>query len=233
MVLELAVLDVRPHQGARFESAFAEAQALIASMPGYQRHELRRCVEVPDRYLLLVWWDDLESHTTGFRQSPEYQRWKHLLHAFYDPFPEVQHYTPLLPGGAGVAAGGLDHASLPVSDLARASRFYDAVLATLGLSRRKELPDAVGYGPADRRAPVFWILARRGGAPAAPGAGLHLSFEAKDRPSVDAFHAEALRRGARDAGAPGLRPEYTAPFYGAFVLDPDGFKIEAVCRADT
>ena len=63
--------------------------------------------------------------------------------------------------------------------------------------------------------------------------GVHVSFEAPDRPSVDAFHATALRCGGRDAGAPGPRPEYTQPFYGAFVIDPDGFKIEAVCRAET
>ena len=95
MILELAILDVRPSQSADFEKAFAEAQAIISSIPGYQRHELQRCVETPDRYLLLVWWQDLESHTVAFRGSPEYQRWKELLHHFYDPFPEVEHYTPL------------------------------------------------------------------------------------------------------------------------------------------
>lgn len=92
-VLEVAVLDVRPGQAAAFERAFAEARGLIASMPGHQRHELRRCIEHADRYLLLVWWDTLEAHTVGFRGSPEYQRWKALLHAFYDPFPEVEHYA--------------------------------------------------------------------------------------------------------------------------------------------
>ncbi len=95
MILEVATLDVRPGQTARFEQAFAEAQELIASMPGFQRHELRRCIEHTDRYLLLVWWDTLEDHTVGFRGSPEYQRWKALLHPFYDPFPTVEHYAPL------------------------------------------------------------------------------------------------------------------------------------------
>jgi catechol 2,3-dioxygenase-like lactoylglutathione lyase family enzyme len=83
-----------------------------------------------------------------------------------------------------------------------------------------------------RRAPVFWILARAAAGGASPGIGLHLSFEAKDRASVDAFHATALRCGGTDAGKPGPRPEYTQPFYGAFVLDPEGYKIEAVCRAE-
>jgi len=125
----------------------------------------------------------------------------------------------------------LDHVSVPVADLDRAARFYDAVLATIGLRRRKERPGAIGYGRETRAAPVFWILARAADGGATPGLGLHLSFEAPDRASVDAFHATALRYGGHDAGAPGLRPQYTMPFYGAFVLDLDGFKIEAVCRA--
>src|SRR6185503_5619312 len=124
----------------------------------------------------------------------------------------------------------LDHVSIPVADLDRAARFYDVVLATLGLSRRKERPGAIGYGPATRPAPVFWLLARAGAGSANPGVGLHVSFVAADRASVDAFHATALRSDGRDAGPPGVRPHYTMPFYGAFVLDPDGFKIEAVCR---
>jgi len=90
------VLDVRAGEGARFEQAFARAESLIASSTGHQRHELRRCVEVPDRYLLLVWWATLEDHTRGFRGSAAYQEWKALLHHFYDPFPVVEHYAPLL-----------------------------------------------------------------------------------------------------------------------------------------
>ena len=125
----------------------------------------------------------------------------------------------------------LDHVSLPVADIERAARFYDVVLATIGLERRKERPGAIGYGPPTKAAPVFWILASGSGEVASPGLGLHVSFQAPDRASVDAFHETALRCGASDAGAPGERPHYTQPFYGAFVLDLDGFKIEAVCRA--
>ena len=98
MILEVAVLDVRAGQGAEFERAFAEAQAILASMPGYERHELRRCLEAQSRYLLLVWWATLEDHTVGFRGSPGYQRWKALLHHFYEPFPSVEHYAPLFGG---------------------------------------------------------------------------------------------------------------------------------------
>ena len=125
----------------------------------------------------------------------------------------------------------LDHVSIPVADIDRAAAFYDPVLATIGLQRRKQRPGAIGYGPETRPAPVFWILKHESAGSASPGAGLHVSFQAPDRRSVHAFHETALRCGGRDAGNPGLRPQYTMPFYGAFVLDLDGFKIEAVCRA--
>lgn len=92
MILEVATLDVRPGQEADFERAFAVASLIIASMPGYVSHDLQRCVEKQNRYLLLVNWRALEDHTVGFRGSAEYQRWKALLHHFYDPFPVVEHF---------------------------------------------------------------------------------------------------------------------------------------------
>jgi heme-degrading monooxygenase HmoA len=92
MILEAAPLQVRPGQSANFEAAFRVAQAIIASMPGYLSHELQRCVENEGHYLLLVRWRTLEDHQVGFRQSPQYQDWKKLLHHFYDPFPTVLHY---------------------------------------------------------------------------------------------------------------------------------------------
>jgi heme-degrading monooxygenase HmoA len=92
MILELALLDVIAGREAEFEAAFAQAQTIIASMPGYLGHELQRCLERPSRYVLLVRWQRLEDHTIGFRGSAEYQRWKALLHHFYDPFPVVEHY---------------------------------------------------------------------------------------------------------------------------------------------
>ena len=92
MVLESAVLDVKLGEEAAFEAAFREAAVIISSMGGYVSHELLRCIESHSRYLLLVRWETLEAHTEGFRGSPEYQRWKALLHHFYDPFPTVEHY---------------------------------------------------------------------------------------------------------------------------------------------
>ena len=96
MILEVAMLDVRPGQEDAFEEAFSKASPIIASMTGYLGHELQRCIEHPSRYVLLVRWETLEDHTVGFRQSPEYQEWKALLHHFYDPFPTVEHFTRVM-----------------------------------------------------------------------------------------------------------------------------------------
>jgi heme-degrading monooxygenase HmoA len=92
MVLELAILNVIPGREADFEGAFGEARSIIASMPGFVSLELQKCLERPNQYALIVRWSTLEDHTVGFRQSAEYQRWKQLLHHFYDPFPVVEHY---------------------------------------------------------------------------------------------------------------------------------------------
>ena len=94
-VLEAVILHVHPGREAAYEAAFREASPIIAASPGYRRHELRRCIEHPGQYLLLVEWDTLEAHTVGFRQSAAYQDWKRLLHGFYDPFPVVEHYAPV------------------------------------------------------------------------------------------------------------------------------------------
>ena len=93
MILEHALLGVRPGRAEAFERAFAEAKGIISGMPGFRRLRLSRCLERPDTYLLLVEWNSLEDHTEGFRQSPQYQQWRELLHHFYDPFPTVEHFT--------------------------------------------------------------------------------------------------------------------------------------------
>jgi catechol 2,3-dioxygenase-like lactoylglutathione lyase family enzyme len=121
----------------------------------------------------------------------------------------------------------LDHVSIAVSSVARSTRFYDAALAPLGIKRVKEVPGHIGYG-TDR--PFFWLHPRAAKGAVRPGIGLHFCFGAKTRAEVDAFHAAAMAEGAKDNGAPGLRTDYHPNYYGAFVLDPDGYKIEAVCH---
>ncbi|HXV43732.1 MAG TPA: antibiotic biosynthesis monooxygenase [Anaerolineae bacterium] len=96
MILEVALLNVKEGIVDNFETAFKQASPIIASMKGYISHELQRCIEDPNRYILLVRWETLEDHTIGFRQSTEYQEWKRLLHHFYDPFPTVEHYQAVL-----------------------------------------------------------------------------------------------------------------------------------------
>lgn len=92
MILEVAVLNIKDALNDEFEAAFQTASKIIAKMSGYISHELQRCLEVENRYILLVRWQTLEDHTIGFRQSSEYQQWRSLLHHFYDPFPIVEHY---------------------------------------------------------------------------------------------------------------------------------------------
>jgi heme-degrading monooxygenase HmoA len=99
VILEVAPLSVRHDQTKEFEAAFGRAQRVIAAMPGYVSHELQRCLEQANLYILLVRWRTLEDHEVGFRKSAQYQEWKKLLHHFYEPFPTVLHYE--LVAGAG------------------------------------------------------------------------------------------------------------------------------------
>lgn len=118
----------------------------------------------------------------------------------------------------------LSHVSLGTNDFARATAFYDAVLATLGCGRVMEHPGAVAYG---RRYPEFWIQTPIDEATASAGNGTHVAFLAASTAEVDAFYQAALAHGACDDGPPGPRPLYGEPYYGCFVRDPDGHKIEA------
>ncbi len=93
MILEVAILNIRTGMQCRFEQNFERASVLISSMEGYINHELKKCIEKENQYILLVNWKTLEDHEVGFRKSSEYQEWKNLLHQFYEPFPEVLHYS--------------------------------------------------------------------------------------------------------------------------------------------
>ena len=95
MITEIAILNIKEDQSDIFERAFEAAQKIISRMNGYVEHELQKCLETEDKYLLIVRWERLEDHTVGFRNSDAYQQWKQLLHHFYDPFPIVEHYKKI------------------------------------------------------------------------------------------------------------------------------------------
>ena len=117
----------------------------------------------------------------------------------------------------------IDHVSIAIADLPRAGAFYDAVLAPIGLVRLVTRAGSVGYG---KRYPEFW-LNLRAGVVQPPGSGAHVCLRAPDEAAVRAFHAAALALGGADGGAPGPRGATVTPYFGAFVVDPDGNRIEA------
>jgi catechol 2,3-dioxygenase-like lactoylglutathione lyase family enzyme len=119
----------------------------------------------------------------------------------------------------------LDHVTIGVSDIGQSMKFYDRALRPLGITRLYGDGERfAGYGVSPKA--LFWIGSRD-----APQTGAHIAFAAPDRATVDRFHDEAMAAGGRDNGRPGLRPHYHPDYYGAFVLDPDGHNIEAVCRS--
>ena len=119
----------------------------------------------------------------------------------------------------------IDHISVGVSDLDRAARFYEPTLAALGFSRLVTRPATVGFG---KSYPEFWINLRAGMKPVVPESGIHICLRAKAIADVDAFHAAALKAGGASDGVPGIRPHDRVRYYAAFVIDPDGNRIEAV-----
>jgi catechol 2,3-dioxygenase-like lactoylglutathione lyase family enzyme len=121
----------------------------------------------------------------------------------------------------------LDHIGIDVSDYQRSKAFYSDALAPLGIELLMEpVPNAAGFGRPDERKPFFWVFDREH-----VNQGTHVAFTAPDRATVDAFHAAALAAGATDNGGPGVREIYHPNYYGAFVLDPDGNNVEAVCHS--
>lgn len=121
------------------------------------------------------------------------------------------------------------HISVGTSDFERARRFYEPVMATLGLTQPFQMPGAIAFGA--ETGPKLFILAPYDGGPPTPGNGTMAAFLAPSRAAVEAFHAAALANGGSDEGAPGLRPRYHANYYAAYVRDPDGNKLQAVCHS--
>jgi catechol 2,3-dioxygenase-like lactoylglutathione lyase family enzyme len=120
----------------------------------------------------------------------------------------------------------IDHVSIAVRDLTAGARFYEPLLATLGMTKLREWPDAaVGYG---KKYPEFWINKRSAMASVASDSGVHVCLRAPSTQAVDAFHAAALAAGGTSDGAPGFRAQYHESYYAAFIRDPDGNRIEAV-----
>ena len=118
----------------------------------------------------------------------------------------------------------LSHVSIGTNDFARAVTFYNKVLPTLGCKKIEEFPGAIAYG---KQFPEFWVQTPIDGQSASGGNGIHISFVAPTKQAVHAFHEAALQAGGLDDGQPGPRPDYGEPYYGCFVRDPDGHKIEA------
>lgn len=124
----------------------------------------------------------------------------------------------------------ISHVSVGANDLDRMTRFYDAVLAPLGIGQKDTIPGfGTGWG---RRWPEFWINKPHDGRPANAGNGVHIAFLAENAAQIDAFYAAGLANGGSDNGAPGIRAEYAPNYYAAFLVDPEGNRIEAMCFTD-
>ena len=121
------------------------------------------------------------------------------------------------------------HISVGVRDIDRSKRFYDTVLEPLGYKCLRAARTLQGYGYG-RDSIALWVVQAEHPVPADEKSGLHFCFVAANAAAVNAFHAAALRSGGRDNGAPGLRPEYSPDYYAAFIIDPDGYRIEAYYR---
>ncbi len=120
----------------------------------------------------------------------------------------------------------ISHVSVGVRDIAKAGKFYDAALAPLGYKRLFDSAEALGYGATS---PELWVMRVVRQVPADEASGLHFCFDAPARAAVDQFHAAAVNAGGHDNGKPGVRKDYGDNYYAAFVVDPDGYRLEAYC----
>ncbi len=222
MILEAAPLKVRPGRAAEFEAAFRTAERIIAGMPGYVSHELQRCLERTDEYLLLVRWRSRADHEVGFRGSPEYQEWKRLLHHFYDPFPTVSHYesVPATPADLGRAHLRV---ARPSDGLDAVVRFYRDGLGFVELYRFLDHDGFDGVMLGAPGAPYHLEFTRKAGHPAgrAPTEDNLLVFYL---PDAEAFAAALARLAAAGhAPVPSFNPYWDVD--GKTFEDPDGYRV--------
>lgn len=120
----------------------------------------------------------------------------------------------------------ISHVSIGVHEVGKAGKFYDAALGALGYKRLYDSAEAIGYGDDS---PKFWVMKAAHPVPPDAASGLHFCFDAKNHSDVDNFHAAALKAGGNDNGKPGLRPDYGDNYYAAFIVDPEGYRLEAYC----
>jgi heme-degrading monooxygenase HmoA len=226
LILEVAPLKVRPGRSSEFEAAFRAAEPIIARMPGYVSHELQRCLERADEYVLLVRWRTLADHEDGFRGSPEYQEWKRLLHHFYDPFPTVSHYEPV---AAPAAAAGPDlgrahlRVARPAGDLDAVVRFYRDGLGFAELYRFTDHDGFDGVMLGSPGAPYHLEFTRKAGHAAgrAPTEDDLLVFYL---PDADDFAAAVARlTAAGHAPVASFNPYWDVA--GKTFEDPDGYRV--------
>ena len=219
MILEAACLQVKPGEAPAFEAAFRVAQAIIASMPGYQSHELQRGLEREGHYLLLVRWDSVAAHEEGFRKSPQYLEWKRLLHHFYDPFPTVLHYETV----ASLAPGPHLRIARPVSDLERSVSLYrDGLdLRELGRFQDHEGFDGVMLGRAGMG--YHFEFTRCGAHPVRPAPSVEdLAVFYVPDPDEWARACERMLAAGFRAAAP-FNPYWDRQ--GRTFEDPDGYRV--------
>jgi catechol 2,3-dioxygenase-like lactoylglutathione lyase family enzyme len=171
----------------------------------------RRCVDLPRP----------PPQNSNFPQEFERSHGAICTQARADPEP-----TPARPSFAVENTTMINHVSLGVSDIDRAKAFYDTALKPLGYSCLSSAETSLGYG---RDAVALWLSLTQSPVPPDPASGLHICFDAATRKAVNAFHKAALASGGRDNGKPGVRTEYGDQYYAAFVIDPDGYRIEAYC----
>jgi catechol 2,3-dioxygenase-like lactoylglutathione lyase family enzyme/heme-degrading monooxygenase HmoA len=232
MIHQLRIYEIFEENKAVFHARFRDHAARIMQRHGFQIIAMWEAkTEKRTEFVYLLRWPNERTKTDAWAAFMADQEWEEIKRAtrdhgslvgeIEDRLLVLTDYSPELPI--------FGHLSFGVSDLERAIAFYDAALAPLGLARVWTKPHTVGYGYPAARGELL-ALKKQSSQLRPPGPGFHIAFNAMSHAAVDAFHSAALRAGGTDNGRPGLRPHYGPTYYAAFVIDPDGHPIEAVCQ---